>query len=141
MSIGKAAAILSLLSQEKGMRLLSYVEEQDEGLARQIRDQMLLFSDLLAVDERGLQNLLRETEQELWVVALKGAEWPLVERILDNLTPRAADALREAMVEIGPVQRQRIHAARQTILQQALALQARGQLWFRGKGRDHEVIF
>jgi flagellar motor switch protein FliG len=102
---------------------------------------MVLFSDLLLVDERGLQNLLRETETALWVLALKGAEWPLVERILDNVSPRAADSLREEMVALGAVRRQQVQAARQSILQTALALQARGQLWFRGKGKENEVIY
>ena len=123
------------------MRLLAYVDERDEALARRLRQEMVMFNDLLLVDERGLQNLLRETDTSMWVLALKGAEWPLVERILDNLSPRAADTLREEMVALGAVQRQRVQAARQSILQSALALQARGQLWFRGKGRDDEVIF
>ncbi|MBF0183303.1 MAG: hypothetical protein HQM06_02790 [Magnetococcales bacterium] len=141
MSIGKAAGILSLMTAEKRLRLLAYIDERDERLAKELYDAMLLFSDLLTVDERGLQNLLRATDSAVWVVALKGAEWPLVERILDNLSPRAADNLREEMALLGPVQRHRVQAARQTILQTALALQARGQLWFLGKGRDKDVIF
>ncbi|MBF0096018.1 MAG: hypothetical protein HQM04_00415 [Magnetococcales bacterium] len=140
-TIKKTAAILSLLAAEKGMRLLAYVDEQDEALAQQLRNEMVLFNDLMLVDERGLQNLLRETDTSLWVVALKGADWPLVERILDHLSPRAADSLREEMVAIGAVHRQRVQAARQSILQTALALQARGRLWFRGKGRDNAVIY
>ncbi len=141
MSVRKTAAILAHLDQHHISRLLAFVDEKDEKLARQLRDEMLLFSDLLLVDDRGLQNLLREVDQEVLVTALKGAEWRLVEKILDNLSPRAAEGLREDLASIGPVLAKRVHAARQTILQTAQQQQSRGLLWFVGKGHDKDFIY
>ncbi|MEO5362537.1 MAG: hypothetical protein H7838_02780 [Magnetococcus sp. DMHC-8] len=141
MSIRKTAAILSHLDAGHIDRLLAFVDERDEKLARQLRDEMVLFSDLLLVDERGMQHLLRDVEPAVLVVALKGAEWRLVEKILDNLSPRAADNLRDDLATIGPVHAHRVKAARLTILQAARQLQAQGLLWFVGKGRDQDVIY
>ena len=141
MSIRKAATILSRLEQRQATRLLAFVDERDEKLARQLRDEMVLFSDLLLLDDRGLQNLLREVDQEVLLIALKGAEWPLVEKILDNLSPRAAENLREELASIGPVQAKRVWAARQSIMGRAEQLQSRGLLWFIGKGNEKDYIF
>ncbi len=141
MSIRKTATILSRLEQRHASRLLAFVDERDEKLARQLREEMLLFSDLLLLDERGLQNLLREVDQGVLLIALKGAEWPLVEKILDNLSPRAAESLRENLASIGPVQGSRVRAARQSIMEMVEQLQARGLLWFVGKGNAKDYIY
>lgn len=141
MSVRKAATILARLDQHHANRLLAFVDEKDEKLARQLRDEMVLFSDLRQVDARGMQALLREVDPDVLLIALKGAEWPLVEKILDNLSPRAAETLREELAILGPVQAKRVLAARQTILESAIRLQSRGQLWFAGKGNEKEYIF
>ena len=141
MRIRKTAALLARLDQRQAFKIVAFVDEQDEQLARQLRNEMLLFIDLLLVDDRGLQNLLREIDHEVLVIALKGAEWRLVEKILDNLSPRAAENLREDLAAIGPVRVSRVQAARQTVLQTAQDLRARGLLWFVGKGDDKDVIY
>lgn len=141
MSIRKAATILTHLDQRHALKILAFVDEQDEKLARQLRDEMFLFADLLRVDERGLQILLREVEQSVLVTALKGAEWPLVEKILDNLSPRAAENLREELATIGPIRVKQVQAARQTILQAAHQLQANGLLWFVEQGYNKDYIY
>ena len=141
MSVKKTAAVLAHMDQRKASRLLAFLEEKDEKLARQVRNEMMLFADLLLVDERGLQNLLREVEQESLVTALKGVDWPLVEKILQNLSPRAAERLREDMALAGPKRVKDVEAAQQTILQTAKELQSRGALWFVGKGDTGDLIY
>lgn len=141
MSVRKAATILTHLDQRQALRILAYVDEKDEKLARQLRDEMFLFIDLLRVDERGLQQLLREVEQSVLVTALKGADWPLVEKILDNLSPRAAETVREELASAGPVRVRQVQAARQTILQTAQQLQANGRLWFVDEGYNKDYVY
>ena len=140
MSIKKAATILTAMGQSKANRILSVLAERDEDLVQQIRKEMVVFMDLSGSDDRGLQNLLQEVEPETLVLALKGADWNLVERILDNLSPRAAESLREEMVLLGPKQRKEIEKARQEIVRKAVQLRARGALWFVGKGDADDYI-
>lgn len=141
MSIKKAAGILTRLEPRNRSRILAFLEETDARLARQIRDEMLLFVDLLLVDERGLQKLLQEIDRDVLTTALKGADWPLVERVLDNLSPRSAENLREDLALAGPALVKDVEAARQTILQAAKQLQSRGALLFIGKGDDRDLIY
>lgn len=140
-SIKKTAALLSHMEPRKISRIISFLEEQEADLARRIWDNMVLFTDVLLVDDRGLQNLLQESDLEDWVIALKGADWPLVEKILDNLSPRAAERLREDMVLAGPVRVKDVEAARQTLLKTAKRLQSQGALLFIGKGEDKDLIY
>ena len=102
---------------------------------------MVLFIDLMLVDDRGLQNLLREIDRESLATALKGADWPLVSRILDNLSPRAAETLREDLAFSGPIRVKVVEAARKDIMQTALHLQSRGALFFVGKEDAGDVIY
>ena len=140
MSIKKVANILGFMDQRKAAKLLAFLEEKDEKLASQIRHEMVLFDDLMLLDDRGLQNLLQEVDKEVLVLALKGAEWPLVTRILENLSPRAAETLREDISLAGPKRVKDVESARQAVMQIALQLQARGALIFAGKD-DENVIY
>lgn len=140
MSIKKVATILEHMDQRKVSKLLSVLEEKDEALAQQLRDEMVRFTDLVLVNDRGLQRLLQEIDQASLVVALKGAEWALLSRILDNLSPRVAERLREELALIGPVRVQEIEAARKEIMQTARRLESRGALFFVGKRGADEII-
>ncbi|MBF0399223.1 MAG: hypothetical protein HQL90_00475 [Magnetococcales bacterium] len=141
MSIRKTATLLNHLDPRHALKLLAYVDERDEKLARQLRDEMFLFIDLLRVDERGLQHLLRVVEQSVLIMALKGADWPLLEKILDNLSPRAAETVREELAALGPVKARQVQAARQTVMQTAQQLQSRGLLWFVDQGCNKDYIY
>ncbi len=97
-----AAEIINLMkTQEEAV--ITAVREFDGELAQKIIDEMFLFENLVDVDDRSIQRLLQEVDSESLLIALKGAEQPLREKFLRNMSQRAADILRDDLANRGPV--------------------------------------
>ncbi len=112
----------------------SHIREVDAELAQRIEDRMLAFDDLLELDDRGLQLLLREVPSETLLVALKGAGGVLQDRVFRNLSQRAAQMLREDLETKGPVRLSQVEAEQREILRIARRLAADGLLVLGGGG-------
>ncbi len=109
------------------------IEEQDSELAESIRENMFLFEDLLNVDDRGIQLILKEVSTEELSIALKTASDALKEKIFKNMSQRAAQILKEEMETRGPVRVSDVEKAQQNIIKVARKLEQEGRIVI-GKG-------
>ncbi len=135
-----AAEILNFVGQAAETAILDNVREYDPDLAQKILDEMFVFENLLDVDDRGIQLLLREIQSDSLIVALKGASPELREKIFKNMSQRAAEMLREDLESKGPVRLSEVEAEQKEILKIARRLADEGQIHLGGKGGDDVMI-
>ncbi|MDU4093849.1 MAG: flagellar motor switch protein FliG [Pantoea sp.] len=111
-----AAEIINLMKTQQEEAVMEAVREFDGELAQKIVDEMFLFENLVDVDDRSIQRLLQEVESEPLLVALKGADQPLREKFLKNMSQRAADILRDDLANRGPVRMSMVENEQKAIL-------------------------
>jgi len=134
-----AAALVKQLSGDKEHKLLDKVAERDPDVSERIRSLTFVFEDLLGLDDRSLQRLLREVDTQELALALKAASDPLSERLRGNMSGRAVAALDEAQDFLGPVRVSEVEDAQGRILKEVQALEASGELVL-GSGGDDPIL-
>ncbi len=134
-----AAEILNFVGQQAETSILDNVREYDPDLAQKILDEMFVFENLLDVDDRGIQMLLREVQSDSLIVALKGANEELRDKIFRNMSQRAAEMLKDDLEAKGPVRVSEVEAEQKEILKIARRLADEGQIVLGGKGEDQMV--
>lgn len=138
--VKKVAELLNMMSREVSDKLLAYLDEEDNPLAEEVRKEMFLFEDLLLMDDKSFQTLLREISNDELLSALKGADDRLKEKFFLNMSERAAEMLREDLEMMGPVKVSDVEAAQQGILKIARKLESEGAIVIMGKGSDDVVL-
>lgn len=131
-----AAEIMNFLSGSIEGEVIENIREHDGDLAQKILDEMFVFDNLLGVDDRGIQLILREVQSESLIVALKGASEELREKIFKNMSSRAAEMLREDLESKGPVRLSEVESEQKEILKLVRRLADEGQIALGGKGDD-----
>jgi flagellar motor switch protein FliG len=131
-----AAEILNFVGSSSEGTIIEAVRAVDETIAQSIMDEMFVFDNLLDVDDRGIQALLKEVQSESLVLALKGAAPELREKVFANMSTRAAEMLREDLEARGPVRVSDVEAEQKEILKTARRLADEGQIVLGGKGDD-----
>lgn len=134
------AEILNFVGHAHETTILDNVREYDPDLAQKIMDEMFVFDNLIDVDDRGIQLLLREVQSESLIVALKGATPELREKIFKNMSQRAAEMLREDLEAKGPVRVSEVETEQKEILKVARRLADEGQIQLGGGGSDDAFI-
>jgi flagellar motor switch protein FliG len=134
-----AAEMLNFLGATNETAVIEAVREHDADLAQQILDEMFVFENLLDVDDRGIQALLREVQSESLIVALKGANQELRDKIFRNMSQRAAEMLRDDLEAKGPVRVSEVEAEQKEILKIVRRMAEEGQIVLGGKGDDQFV--
>ena len=129
-----AADILNFMDTAVEGEIIEQIVSKDEELAQQIQDLMFVFGDLAAVDDRGIQALLREVSSDSLITALKGADEVLKEKIFKNMSKRAAETLRDDLEAKGPVRLSEVEAAQKEILVIARRMAESGDLMLGNKG-------
>ena len=127
-----AAEILNFLGSALESSVLDSIREGNPELAHQIEDQMFVFHDLLKLDGKSIQTMLREIATDTLVVALKGAEPELRDKVLANMSSRAAEALRDDLEARGPVRVTEVEAQQKEILKTVRRLAEEGQVTLGG---------
>jgi flagellar motor switch protein FliG len=130
-----AADIMNSLDKKYGEQLMETLQEMDEDLSLKIQDLMFVFENLLNVDDRGIQALLREIASETLIVALKGASDELAQKIFGNMSKRAAELLQDDLDAKGPVRLAEVEEAQREILNAARKLAEDGEISL-GSGDD-----
>ena len=133
-----AAAIVNALKPARGELLLGQIKERNEELSERIAEMMFVFETLLEVDDRGIQALLREVPNDLLVVALKGCDPEISDKILGNMSKRAATLLREDMDAKGPIKLSEVEQSQKEILDVARRLADAGEINL-GQGGEEYV--
>lgn len=131
-----AAEILNQAERSLEQQVLESIEESDSDVADAIRQLMFVFEDLVGIDDRSMQQILKEVTTEDLVVALKTASGALKERILGNMSKRASGILKEEMDIKGPVRITEVEKAQQAIVRVARKLEAEGRIVLAGKGEE-----
>ncbi|MGF1726720.1 flagellar motor switch protein FliG [Photobacterium nomapromontoriensis] len=131
-----AAEIMNYLDNNVEGLLMDQIRDNDEDMATQIEDLMFVFDNLAEVDDRGIQTLLRDVPQDLLQKALKGADDLLREKILRNMSKRAAEMLQDDLEAMGPIRVADVEAAQKEILSIARRLADAGELMLTGGGAD-----
>lgn len=124
----RAAEILNAIDAGISTPLMDKIKGMDESLATRIEDLMVVFEHLLNADDRGIQNLLREVSSETLIVAMRGADEPIREKILRNMSKRAAEMMRDDLESMGPVRLADVEAAQKDIMTVAKRMAEAGDL-------------
>ena len=134
-----SAEILNFVGQALETSILDNVREYDPELAQKILDEMFVFENLLGVDDRGIQTLLREVQSDSLIIALKGSSPEMREKIFKNMSQRAAEMMREDLESKGPVKLSEVEREQKEILKVARRLADEGQINLGGGGEDAYV--
>ena len=129
-----AAEIINLMGTAVETSALDFIREADNDLAQKIMDNMFTFDDLERLEDSAIQALMKEVQSESLVVALKGATPEMREKILKNMSKRAAETLREDLESRGPVRVSEVEAEQREMLKIVRRLADEGQIQLGGGG-------
>lgn len=135
-----AADILNYMGGAVEASVLARIREHDADLAQKIQDQMFTFDNILDLDDRSVQLLLREIQSETLIVALKGTNQELKDKIFKNMSSRAAEALKDDLESKGPVRLSEVEAEQKEILKVVRKLVDEGQIVLGGKGGEEGLV-
>jgi len=134
------AEMLNLADRSTEKGILESLEAQDPDLVEQIRRLMFVFEDILLVNDKGIQIVLKEIEHEELSLALKTASEELRDKIFRNMSERASQLIKEDMEYMGPVRVSDVEAAQQKIVDVVRRLEDAGELIISGRGTEKEMI-
>jgi flagellar motor switch protein FliG len=134
-----AANILNFMDGSIEASVMENVRKVDEALGARIEDLMFVFDSLIEVDDRGMQELLRQVPGDKLLLAIKAADEALKEKIFKNMSQRAAEMLRDDLAAKGPVRLADVEAAQKEILAIARKMAEAGTLALGGKGGEEYV--
>ncbi len=134
--VKKAADILNFTDSSIESGILESITDVDPELSQSIQELMFVFDNLLDVDDRGIQALLREVESDTLITALKGADDALKEKFFKNMSRRAAEMMRDDLEAKGPVRLSDVEAAQKEILAVARRMADAGEITLGGSGEE-----
>ena len=137
--IKTAANIMNFLDSSVEAEIMEKVKEVDEEIGNGIQDLMFVFENLIEVDDRGIQALLREVSAETLIIALKGSDDAVKEKIFKNMSRRAGEMLKDDLEARGPVKLSEVEAGQKEILTVARRMAETGEISLGGKGGDEYV--
>ncbi|MDF1588160.1 MAG: flagellar motor switch protein FliG [Gammaproteobacteria bacterium] len=131
-----AADILNFVEGSLSAAIMEKIKETEPDLGQNIEDLMFVFDNLIDLDDRGFQTLMREIQTDQLQLALKGTDEALKEKFLKNMSQRAAEMMRDDLEAMGPVRVSDVEAAQKTILAAARVLSDKGEIMLGGGGGD-----
>jgi flagellar motor switch protein FliG len=137
--VKSAAEILNMMGSSVETSVLDYIRESDGDLAQMIMDNMFTFDDMIKLDDKAIQMVLKEVQSESLVISLKGATPELRERIFKNMSSRAAETLREDLETRGPVRVTDVEAEQKELLKVVRRLVEEGEISM-GGGSDDQFV-
>ena len=134
------AEILNLVDRGTEKSILEGFESNDPDLVEQIRRLMFVFEDILKVNDKGIQAVLKEIDNEELCLALKTASDELKEKIFTNMSARASELIKEDMEYMGPVRLSDVEAAQQRIVDVVRRLEEAGEIIIQGRGEKDVIV-
>ena len=131
--VDRLAEILNLADEMSSELIMGEIEEQNPELAAQIKQKMFVFEDIVLVDDKGFQKLLRKVETSELAVALKAASDEVKDKVFHNMSARAGDMLREEIADMGPVRMNDVSVAQQKITGLIQDMEFKGELIISGR--------
>ena len=134
------AEILNLCDRQTERSIMEGMESDHPDLAEEVRRLMFVFEDILLVDDKGIQSVLKEVDNDELCLALKTASEQLQEKIFTNMSSRAAEVVKEDMEFMGPVRLSDVEAAQQRIVDIVRRLEDAGDIVITGRGGTQDVV-
>jgi len=134
--IDSVVGIINKAGRKTEKIILEILDEKDPELAEDIRKKLFTFEDIILVDDRSLQKLLREVDTKELAMALKGVGNDLREKFFNNMSERATEMLKEEMEYMGPVKIRDVEESQQKIVNKIRALEEAGEIILAGSGED-----
>jgi len=134
------AEMLNLADRATEKGILESLESEDPDLVEQIRRLMFVFEDILLVNDKGIQAVLKEVDHDELALALKTASDELKEKIFRNMSERAVQLIKEDMEYMGPVRLSDVEAAQQRIVDVVRRLEDAGEIIIAGRGGEKDII-
>ncbi|MBI4925149.1 MAG: flagellar motor switch protein FliG [Bdellovibrio sp.] len=134
------AEMLNVMDKTSEQNIMARVEEKDPQLAEEIRKLMFVFEDIVFIDDRGMQLLLKDVPNDKLVIALKTAPEEIKEKIFRNISKRAAQLLREDLEAMGPVRLSDVETAQQEIVNVAKRLENEGKIIISRGGEGDALV-
>jgi flagellar motor switch protein FliG len=138
--VESVAEMLNLADRATERSIMEGLEQQDPELVEQIRRLMFVFEDILLVNDKGIQAVLKEIDNDELALALKTASDELKNKIFSNMSERAATLIREDMDYMGPVRLKDVEAAQQKIVDVVRRLEDAGEIIISGRGGEKDMI-
>jgi flagellar motor switch protein FliG len=142
-SLGGTKSVANMLNKINSVTaklILEYIDQKDSNLALEIKRLMFLFEDLIFVDDRSIQRILREVDKKDLAMSLKVADDKLKEKIFKNMSERAQDMLKEELQFMGPIRLKEVEAAQTRIVLIVKQLEEAGEIVIAGRGGVEDVI-
>ena len=137
--VGRLAEILNQIDGVSGGMILNEIEENDSELADQIKQRMFVFEDLVLVDDKGFQKVLRKIETKELAIALKAASDEVKEKVFSNMSERAAEILKEEVEVMGAVRMSEVAFAQQTVTRIIQDMEAKKEVIISGRGGEEFI--
>ncbi len=140
---GGASALAEILNKANKMTersILTKLEELDPELASEVKSQMFVFEDLVLLDDRGIQRVLKNVDKKDLALALKAADEEIKEKIFKNMSERAAQLLREDLEVMGPVRLKEVEEAQRRIIEVVKQLEEEGEIIIAGRGDEDAIV-
>ncbi len=134
------AEILNLIESSAEKNILQSIEAENSDLAAEIKNMMFVFDDIVLLDDRSIQRLLKEVETKDLSISLKAAADEVREKIYSNVSERVAVMIKEEMEFMGPMRLSDVEAAQQRIVEAVRQLEEEGQIVISGRGGKEDVI-
>jgi flagellar motor switch protein FliG len=138
--VDTVAEILNLADRSTEKGIMEGLEAEDPDLVEQIRRLMFVFEDILLVNDKGIQSVLKEVDNEELALALKTASDELKQKIFKNMSERAAQLIQEDMQYMGPVRVSDVESAQQKIVDIVRRLEDAGEIIIAGRGGEKEMV-
>ncbi len=138
--IRSAAEILNQMKSSAENQILQSMEEQQQGMADEIRRWMFVFEDLIHVDDRSIMAILKEVEADTLKMALRTASDELKEKIFKNMSERASMMMKEDLEVMGPVRLKDVETAQQTVIKVGKKLENEGKAVLTGKSKEDVFV-
>ena len=133
-SLEKAAGVLNRLDRKTEARIMEHLRSEDVHLEEQVKKYMFAFEDLVLMDDRSVQMVLREVDTKELALAMKSSSEALMKKIFRNLSDRAIEIVKEEMTLLGPVRKKDILRTQEYIVGLVLSLEEKGDIIIRGRG-------
>src|SRR3954454_8080556 len=138
--VDTVAEMLNLADRSTEKGIMEGLEAEDPDLVEQIRRLMFVFEDILLVNDKGIQSVLKEVDNEELSLALKTASEELKQKIFKNMSERAAQLITEDMQYMGPVRVSDVESAQQKIVDVVRRLEDAGEIIISGRGGESSMV-
>lgn len=136
----KVVEILTRMEKGTDRDVLEKIQDVDQDLAEEIQNKLFTFEDLVNIDNRAMQMILREIKNETLTLSLKTASETVKDKILNNISERAKEIIKEDIEAMGPVRLSDVEEAQQGIVRIALRLEEEGQIVIAGRGGQETLV-